>query len=345
MKAKNMIPCCYHPTTPLLVDDEQAYLDSLVSRLENIPPPYEYNDSSQALDFLTQTYQPSVDTSSWASNLNHAYTLDEIHLDEHEHSLVDIDVSIIHEQLFNPTRFKEIAVVIADYEMPALNGLEFFEKIGDKPFQKLLLTGHASHAMGIQAFNKGIIDKFINKSTIHDEFDFTTTINAAFQEAEKGYFQKLSDNIYQHLAKSPRSALDEPFFLDFFNQTVEKNKIIEYYLVSDTGCFLMLDADGNKSWLLAKSEDDMRYFQNTAVEHHAPITVTDPLKKREKILFLFSRNDFNDVPCEKWGRYFHPAQKFVGEKNVFYCTYTKSKPVYDQQLEKIVSYKEFLIGG
>ncbi|OGT05937.1 MAG: hypothetical protein A2103_02685 [Gammaproteobacteria bacterium GWF2_41_13] len=345
MKAKHIIPCCYHPTTPLLLDDEQAYLDSLVARLDNIPQPYEYNTPAKALQFITKNYQSSIDSTAWSSNLQlERPDLDEADLDEHEHALIEIDISSIYKQVFNPLRFKELAVILSDYEMPGLNGLEFFKKIEDKPFQKLLLTGHASHTLGINAFNDGIIERFVDKSTSDDTSEFTTRINAVFRELEKRYFQKLSINTFQNLSKNKRSALGEPFFFDLFHQLVEKNHIIEYYLVSDTGCFLMLNEMGQKSWLIAKSEEDMRYFYNTAVDNEAPETIIELLKKREHVLFLFSEQDENEVPCDDWERYLHPAERKVGEKNTFYCAYSHSQPVYDQQLETIFSYRDFLTG-
>lgn len=345
MKAKHIIPCCYHPTTPLLLDDEQAYLDSLVSRLDNIPQPYEYHTPATALQFIAENYHSSIDPTTWSSNLKHERPdLDEVDLDEHEHAVIEIDISSIYKQVFNPNRFKELAVVLSDYEMPGLNGLEFFKKIEDKPFQKLLLTGHASHTLGINAFNDGIIERFVDKSIANDAGEFTTRINAVFRELEKRYFQKLSINTFQNLTKNKRSALGEPFFFDLFHQIIEKNNIIEYYLVSDTGCFLMLDEKGRKSWLIAKSEEDMRYFYNTAIDNEAPATIIEPLAKRERVLFLFSAQDENEVSCDEWERYLHPAEKHIGEKNTFYCAYVASQPVYDQQLETIISYRDFLTG-
>ncbi|HCU05035.1 MAG: hypothetical protein A2X77_00225 [Gammaproteobacteria bacterium GWE2_42_36] len=347
VNSRHCIPCCYHPTTPLLVDDEGEYLQGLVRVLNNIPKPYLYTNPAEALEFIQKKYKPAVSPDQWCSHLKNT-DVDLNHLDAHEHALIDIDVSRIHHQVYNAERFKEIAVAIVDYAMPQLTGLEFFEKTTHYAFQKLLLTGQASQQLGLEAFNTGAIHKFIEKnlelslSSTKTLKTFKEKINVAFRELEKRYFQLLSENVLGLLASSAHSALGEPIFTDIFNRTIHNNHIIEYYLVSESGCFLMLDADGNKSWLIAKSETEMNYFYTSARDNEAPEKIVTPLEKRTMVPFLFSQTDFNDVPHAEWDRYFHPVEKFIGNKNTFYYAYVKNKSIYDQQLKEIVSYKDFL---
>jgi DNA-binding NarL/FixJ family response regulator len=59
------------------------------------------------------------------------------------------------------------AVVIADYQMPFMNGIQLFAKIFamDSRVQRILMTGHAGLQMAIDAVNHGKITAFLTKPT------------------------------------------------------------------------------------------------------------------------------------------------------------------------------------
>ncbi|MEM5795877.1 MAG: DNA-binding response regulator [Bacillota bacterium] len=57
------------------------------------------------------------------------------------------------------------AVVISDFRMPLMNGVEFFARIAamDKNVQRIMLTGYAELQMVIDAVNRGKITAFLTK--------------------------------------------------------------------------------------------------------------------------------------------------------------------------------------
>jgi DNA-binding NarL/FixJ family response regulator len=59
------------------------------------------------------------------------------------------------------------AVVISDYRMPVMNGIELFSRILaiDKRVQRILLTGYPELQMAIDAVNHGKITAFLTKPT------------------------------------------------------------------------------------------------------------------------------------------------------------------------------------
>lgn len=59
------------------------------------------------------------------------------------------------------------AVVISDYRMPVMNGIELFSRIVaiDKHVQRILLTGYPELQMAIDAVNHGKITAFLTKPT------------------------------------------------------------------------------------------------------------------------------------------------------------------------------------
>jgi DNA-binding NarL/FixJ family response regulator len=57
------------------------------------------------------------------------------------------------------------AVVISDFQMPFMNGIQLFSQIFamDKHVQRIMLTGHAELQMAIDAVNQGRITAFLTK--------------------------------------------------------------------------------------------------------------------------------------------------------------------------------------
>lgn len=60
---------------------------------------------------------------------------------------------------------EEIAVVISDYRMPEMNGIEFLETVAKKypESMRIMITGHADLQLAIDAVNKGNIFRFLTK--------------------------------------------------------------------------------------------------------------------------------------------------------------------------------------
>ena len=55
---KLMIPCCYHPTTIMLIDDDYKYLHGLHLELKNTAAAYKLlNNPNQVLHFLNEEYE------------------------------------------------------------------------------------------------------------------------------------------------------------------------------------------------------------------------------------------------------------------------------------------------
>lgn len=64
----------------------------------------------------------------------------------------------------NGDRFASPSVLVVDYAMPGMNGLELLEKLNDRSFKTILLTGAADEKVAVEAFNSGLIDRFVLKS-------------------------------------------------------------------------------------------------------------------------------------------------------------------------------------
>jgi len=120
------------------------------------------------------------------------------------HALFRLNIDLIEEEMNVLQRFNRLSVVVVDYSMPGLNGLQFCEQIKDPQIGKVLLTGVADEKMAVEAFNAGIIDRFISKS--HPQA--SEHISDFSREMQHAYFRRQTQQMHQTLR------LAGPLFLD-----------------------------------------------------------------------------------------------------------------------------------
>ena len=78
----------------------------------------------------------------------------------------DCDLFSSYEKIYDDNRFAGISTVVLDYNM-STDGLELSKQIrrNCSYIKIIMLTGEADENLAIEAFNEGLIDKFIRKSS------------------------------------------------------------------------------------------------------------------------------------------------------------------------------------
>lgn len=335
--ADEKISCCFYPTKIIAIDDQQSYLNRISLEIgKNIDIDC-FVEAREAVDFLKQQPQHNF-LSNLFSSLKDRENIGDLENDYIERAYAAINVFDIHKIIYNPDRFKQIIVVIVDYAMPGMDGLQVSEALKSIPFKIIMLTGKAPPEVVIKAFNKGFIHRYVSK----DSSDFKKELEDAIFDLQKIYFQEISEPIIRSLAISPTSCLGDTKFSEFFNDFCRKEKVVEYYLMNEAGSYLLLDAQGNPSILAVKTERDMHEYAEMARDYDAPQKITNNLKSREKLLFLLNESDQYDVSVEDWGDYSYPATQLKGDKGIHYYSYIKNVDKYAIDKNKIVSYQSFL---
>jgi len=318
---------CYYPTSLILVDDNKKFLQSLRLGLSDYSC-YFYENPKEALDFLNNSYkfEPFINRSLLSEEDNHL-----------EQPIVGLNIKKIHHEIYNSNRYQEISVLLADYSMPYINGTEFCKEIQSKYLQKVMLTGEASNELAIVAFNGGVIDKFILKSSM----GFLNVIMNNIQELQENYFITLTDIA---LSKTNNnnilSTIEDPVFIDLFNIICKKNQIVEYYLLDEQGSYLLLDKNKKIKWFIVKKESEMQNLINFAAFEEAPAPILNALQNREKLPYFHTEIELAKPPYE-WEKYLYPATKLNG-KEVYYYSLIDSLTPLNLEMEKILSYSEFL---
>lgn len=236
------IPTCYFPSTVLFLDDSHDFLLNFVLHLDEGLAYRIFDTPLSALDYINNKH--------CELDLVSHYCLSEYTKAKHQpltNHPTHLDLAAIHAEVYNPHRFSEISVVVVDAAMGGMDGLEFCRRIENSNIKKILLTGHADEKMAIAALNEGLIHRYVNKNTIHAAVLLTKNIyNLQLQ-----YFQTMSNMVVRLLSFTSPRCLHDKKFARFFRQLREEKGIVEYYLVDNSGSFLMLDDDANVSFLIA----------------------------------------------------------------------------------------------
>jgi CheY-like chemotaxis protein len=111
--------------------------------------------------------------------------------------VIDVSLDMIHREVHNEHRFEQVSVVVVDYDMPEIDGLEFCRNLKNKAIKKILLTGKADEQTAVRAFNEKTIDRFIRKQ----DDDVMARLNRAIAELQREHF----DQIEHMLADALRS--------------------------------------------------------------------------------------------------------------------------------------------
>jgi CheY-like chemotaxis protein len=324
------LPIYQHPTMTVLVDDSPSFLHSLRYQLGPGFPSIGFTDTGEAIAWLREhgaappalagLLSPSVDT----------YTL----------SPQPYNIALHVEQVCGirtrPQRFMTPSVLVVDYSMPGMNGIEFCEAVRDLPFRKILLTGVADERVAIEAFNRGLIDRYVRKSDAHA----LDRLEAELTQLQEGYFLSQSASLRMLLSLHDYSFVNDPAICGLVRELGARHKIVEHYLYKTPPGFLMYDRDA-RPWLLAvETEQTMNAHYEIALDGGAPPSLLEALRQR-RVVPNFSDGDgmYSPLRHKEWHRFTSPALSCHGRELYYWAMFALDPELLQGRVE---SFADFL---
>ena len=334
-------PVCYHPTTILSVDDDEAFLNILSSRLADEIPVLCFSEPKDALEYTKN---------------HHAHSpFRERCLKDSSSEQDKLDLDAIRNEIYNRDRFKEIYINVTDYDMPHINGIELTKTMEFKPdiprYSHIFLTGKIS-----DDFMKKVKDKdYIGK----DDPNVINTLLSKIEKRGLAIFQMYSHEIARILSRNPNektAILFDGNFSQVFNKYLNENKICEFYLFDKQGSYILLDDDANISYLFIRNEKGMKNSIELAKEFGAPKEIIESLESKKFLLSLYERKDFESRENIDWEGHLLPANEFISndeylrffsdlkpkEEPKYYYAFTKNFPGNHIDNSRIISYNSYL---
>ena len=107
-------------------------------------------------------------------------------------------------------------------------------------------------------------------------------------------------------------------------------------MIDDSYSFLLLDSAGAITWLVVRTEEDMRMYYELARDDGAH-ALLQSLQQRQQIA-CFPTLQSNTASADRW--HFHPAKQLPRQK-IYYCI-LNGEEGYPLETQKITSYSQFL---
>lgn len=302
----------YHPTTICFVDDNHAYIDSLIANAPSDWSVLAFTSPEEALQVINQPeeLEPLAER---------CFSIDTT---DPQRPVVRLHVNALEQEIKSVQRYSRISAVLIDYAMPTMDGLEFCAQIADKRIRRGLLTGVADEKAAVAAFNKGLINRYIPKQDI----DSIEQITPHVQRMQRDYFAKLTERISSSLSLHPPAILAEPELRPVFDEIVRKQKVVEYYLAYDPDGYLMMRADGTLLRLVIINAAQLGEQVNLAEQYDAPGRLLRRLRKGKSILYLYDHpRDYLGHERYPWEEVTLRAQR-IDAQNTWYLGIAENPP-------------------
>jgi CheY-like chemotaxis protein len=275
------------------VDDNEAFLRSLTLEMPPTMAFRGFTSPEAALEFLNEP-------ADLAPLVDRCFTLDRSHDSE---AVIHLDLSLIEQEINHLQRFRRVSVVLVDYAMPSVDGLEFCERIIDPYARRAMLTGVADEKLAVEAFNAGLIHRYIPKH----QATAVEAVIAYIAELEREYFNQYLARLKTALAIDPPGFLVDPDIAVHVQRVIQHERVAEYYLANDPPGFLMLRSDGSVIRLVLLDEASRQQQINFVRRYGAPADIRRGVESGE-LVGLFS----GDSPDDYFGEETYPwAEKVV----------------------------------
>lgn len=324
----------YFPTQVVLVDDDPDFLEG-VSLMLNKDLSYKlFQSAGQALDYVNHAHQHVHFLQRCYTNYRTGPLVSD--------SLSHIDIGKIHLEALNGARFQTCSTVIVDYSMPEMNGLEFMASLKNPYVKKVLLTGQADMELAVKAFNRQLIDQFIDK---HDP-RLKAKLNGAIAAFQDQYFRTsfklITDPI---IANNHDAFLVDAKFQEFFEELRRKLNCAEYYMIDDPRAgYLMVDSAGERRCLLIYTEQALREHCALLEEIGASGVLRERVARGELLPVFGEQEDAfsaSDPRIADWRNHYFPGMR-VDSRSPFFVTIVSDELLPEVHGKTIIPYGDFL---
>lgn len=319
----------HHPILSVLVDDSRSFLDSLAFQMDRSRAVVAFTDPHEALQWIRDIY-----TTRFTGFLPVRVTHDDLTFLT-ERRTVQLDIDRIYRQVHDINRFVQPGVVVVDYSMPQMNGLEFCQALKDLPCKTILLTGTADEGIAVQGFNHGLIDRYVKK---HDS-NMVERLDQEIDALQQQYFATLSHTLRDLLTRHSFSFLSDPALSERVRQLAARYGFVEYYLYPNPAGILLVTAQGHATLMVIETRASLASHVESAEAYDAPAALTEGLREARIVPFFWPGNGMYTPACIDWEQYCLPAQRCQGREEFFYALFDLPRHLLD---EPVVSYQTFL---
>lgn len=320
---KISLPVYRHPTLVVLVDDSASFIASMEFQMSPSVAVKSFQDAHEALRWIDSTYGRG----------KQGYLPIRVSHDDQalspERRAIALDVDWIYRIAMDPKRFHAPAVIIVDYAMPQMNGVDFCRALQELPCKKILFTGEANEMVAVEAFNQGLIDRYLKKS----DAQALDRLELEIAALEREYFVEKSGTLKDLLARHSFSFLSDDTFAQLVNSLAAQYGFVEHFLFADPAGILFLGADGKPALMVVETQAGLASHLEAAQDYGAPASLQAALREEKVVPFFWNSGGMYTEASVDWERYCLPAQVCSGREDYYWALFDLpakflSKPIY-----------------
>lgn len=318
MKTTEMLPY-FHPTQIVLVDNDIDFLGNLSLQLEADLAYLLFDSTDKALDYINDRDMHSAPRQRFFNVIDYVDALDRA---SDKPARVGLNTEALVNEMYFTNRFSQISVAMVDYAMPRMDGLEFCRRIRNPDIKKILFTGVATEADAVDAFNDGLIDRFIRKSE-HQVYDH---LNRTIRELQEDHIRDMFAAASEVFDVDKPGLLSDPAVRELMDRLKMRFQYVEYYLASNPWGFMLVDADGGVFRLALFDEEDRRLQLEAARTAAAPGACLEAIGAGRMIM----NPAVIDAPGREidafrhWQQHCRPATMLHGQRDYAWAVFERS---------------------
>lgn len=312
---KPELALCFYPTSVAFIDDSNSFLSAIELAMSPTFNCLTFNDPLRALNHAN-----NLNNVNWNahSKEDYAYYSD-------SEQFVKNTLNLSEKKLDDKERHNEISVVVVDYDMPEINGLDFCKKLKNPNIKKILLTGQASTDEAVKAFNDNLINYYIKKS---DE-NLVENLIKAISDLQNRYFIDISSYIKIRAIDNKKSLFNDAHLSMYFSRIVAENDIVEYYFLTNPPRYKLKARSGKTSILLVYSRYDLNEQIRVIKEEAGPEWLLDCLKSGQYVPYFHSSDGFYDQEQFDSKSTMYLAEVITGTDTYFCAHITDESRAFD----------------
>ncbi|HEY5800979.1 MAG TPA: response regulator [Burkholderiaceae bacterium] len=300
-----------HPTVTYLIDDSPVFLQSLAFQLDRRIVSRSFHDTSLALRTLLAFHDAGA--SSPPLRINYDEQMMSL-----ERCTIAVDIDHLYRQARNARRFDTPSVLVIDYAMPQMNGLEFCEAVRHLPCKKILFTGEGDERVAVEAFNKGLIDRYIRKG----DDDALDTLEVEVLALQQQYFAAQADTMQRLLQVHNFGFFSDPAVALLAEELSVRFNFVEHYLFPNPSGILFLTHDGTAMLLVIETETSLISHFEVARDNGAPPELLACLVQCQIVPFFYQSDGmYTQSLGGDWRAYCQPAQAWHGRQTYYWALF------------------------
>ncbi len=235
-------PLYHRPSAVAFLDDDAAYLDMLADVMPGDWCVRLYTRTGDCIQNLQQEH------AVWESDVNA-----HLQITAAWREGTPLVPQLLQYWCSQPQRYALTNVLVVDYSMPAMTGLEVFSALSKWPAQRVLLTGQADESLAVKVFNQRLINQFVPKQLPHIGQHLTQVVGALNASP-----LLVHDSIWRNALKTEQcAALQAAGVPQALAVLVRERGWVEYCVLAEPFGILGINAQAVPQWLQLERTQDL----------------------------------------------------------------------------------------